>query len=261
MKRSLTWIFLILFVLASVAYAGNFGVRKRAKRPHEYGNVLMNNYSERNNIAPVIFNHWLHRALYTCRLCHVDLGFGMEANSTGVTEDDNDNGFYCSACHNGEEAFASVEKDEMGNESKNCYKCHSYGRKVKFEKNFYEYTKDFPKAHYGDKLNWLETEQGGLIKLVDYLEGYSIKMRTLKQTKDIDIKSRELGIQDIIFSHKKHSVWNGCELCHPEIFGIKKGATVYSMQDIFEGKYCGACHGIVAFPNTDCQLCHVKDVY
>ncbi|RME69400.1 MAG: hypothetical protein D6778_00550, partial [Nitrospirae bacterium] len=55
--------------------------------------------------------------------------------------------------------------------------------------------------------------------------------------------------------------WNGCELCHPDIFGVKKGATHYSMQDIFNGKFCGACHGKVAFALYDCRLCHTKDVY
>ncbi len=48
---------------------------------------------------------------------------------------------------------------------------------------------------------------------------------------------------------------------HPEIFaGIKRGMTKYSMSEIFEGKYCGACHMSVAFPTTDCQRCHSKPV-
>ena len=64
----------------------------------------------------------------------------------------------------------------------------------------------------------------------------------------------------IILSHDKHSVWNGCELCHPQIFPIRKGEKVYDMQDIFDGSFCGACHGSVAFPNTDCRLCHTEDV-
>ena len=66
---------------------------------------------------------------------------------------------------------------------------------------------------------------------------------------------------DIIFSHRKHTVWNGCELCHPEIFvGVKKGSSRYSMATIFEGNSCGACHNMVAFPLTDCQRCHTKAV-
>lgn len=65
---------------------------------------------------------------------------------------------------------------------------------------------------------------------------------------------------EIVFSHNKHSVWNGCELCHPDLFGVEKGKTKYTMQDVFDGLYCGACHGKVAFSNLDCQLCHLKEV-
>jgi c(7)-type cytochrome triheme protein len=64
----------------------------------------------------------------------------------------------------------------------------------------------------------------------------------------------------IIFSHKKHAVWNGCELCHPEIFKIKKGTTNFTMFEIFEGKYCGICHGKVSFPSLDCQRCHTEEM-
>jgi c(7)-type cytochrome triheme protein len=254
-------ILLLVAAFATVAYAQGRGVLKRAQRPHEYGNVVMNNSSERNNMAPVVYNHWLHRAKYTCRLCHIDLGIGMEANSTGITEEDNLNGLYCGACHEGTIAFGPEEKDKEGNVVKNCYLCHSYGRKVKFRKNFYQFTKGWPKSRFGNRVDWLQVEARGLVELTDYLEGYSIRRKALKQTKDINIKSKELGIPDIIFSHKKHTVWMGCEVCHPAIFGVKKGSTKFSMQDIFDGKFCGSCHGKVAFPNTDCQLCHTTDVY
>ncbi len=51
--------------------------------------------------------------------------------------------------------------------------------------------------------------------------------------------------------------WNGCEVCHPEIFmGRKRGATKYSMQEIEQDKFCGACHTTVAFPVEDCGRCH-----
>jgi c(7)-type cytochrome triheme protein len=249
----------LLALSASLVFAQ--GMVKRAKRADKYGNVVINNFSEKNNIAPVVFNHWLHRAEYTCRLCHVDLGFGMQPNSTQMTEQDNLDGMYCGACHNGEEAFGPKEHDDAGNEMKNCELCHSYGLKVKFKKRFAPFFKGYPKARLGNKVDWLKAEEQGLVKLKDYLEGHSIPRKTLKQTKDISIKSKEPGLPEIIFSHKKHTIWNGCELCHPMIFGVKKGSTVYSMQDIFDGKYCGACHGKVAFPNADCQLCHTTEVY
>jgi hypothetical protein len=35
---------------------------------------------------------------------------------------------------------------------------------------------------------------------------------------------------NVTFSHKKHALWNGCELCHPDIFpSVKKGTIEYSM--------------------------------
>jgi c(7)-type cytochrome triheme protein len=251
----------IFFVMCSLVMAQTFGIKKRPPKPHEYGNILINNYSEKNNIAPVVFKHWLHRSKYTCRLCHVDIGFAMQARGTGIREDDNKNGLYCGVCHNGKESFAPEEKDILGNVKKNCDRCHSYGREVKFKYDFYDFKRKFPRSRFGNKIDWLKAEEKGLIKLKDYIEGVSFKRKPLKIPKETELKAKEVGMPDIIFSHKKHAVWNGCELCHPDIFGIKKGVTVYSMQDIFNGKYCGACHGKVAFPNTDCRLCHTKDVF
>ena len=66
------------------------------------------------------------RAKYTCRVCHVDIGFSMRAGETGITEEYNNNGFYCGACHNGVEAFGPYEGKEPGTETANCDRCHSY---------------------------------------------------------------------------------------------------------------------------------------
>ena len=96
---------------------------------------------------------------------------------------------------------------------------------------------------------------------MDYLEGVSIKGMQIKDPGELDLKPQQKNMPEIIFSHAKHTKWSGCELCHPEIFGVKKGSQPYSMEDIFAGKYCGVCHGPVAFPNMDCQRCHTKLVY
>jgi c(7)-type cytochrome triheme protein len=262
MKRKGVFVIVGVLVFASVVFAQTFGVKKRALKADEFGDVVINNFSEKNDIAPVVFKHWLHRLQYTCRLCHVDLGFAMEAGGTEIREEDNRNGLYCGACHHkGKEAFPAEKKGRSGKITKQCDRCHSYGKDVKFEKDFYESVKGFPRARFGNKVDWLKAEEKGQIKLKDYLEGITIKRKALKIPLDTEIKSQELGMPDIVFSHQKHAVWNGCELCHPEIFGVKKGVTVYSMQDIFEGRFCGACHGKVAFVNQDCQLCHTKDVY
>lgn len=251
----------VMVALAFSAYAETYGVRHRRPKPHEFGNVTMNNHSEKNNVAPVVFSHWLHRSKYTCRLCHVDIGFAMTEGATLGTCSDNKNGFYCGACHNGKEAFAPIEKRVVGGEVKNCDRCHSLGKKVEFENEFYKFRKDLPSERFGNGIDWLKTEEQKLVKLKDYLEGVSFKRKRLEEREEFSIKTNEMRIPEIIFSHKKHTVWSGCELCHPEIFGIKKGRNDYTMQQIFNGKYCGACHGIVAFTTLDCRRCHTKEVY
>lgn len=263
MKRKAEGLFVFALILccASFVFAETFGVKKRAPRPEEYGNVVINNFSEQNNIAPVVFKHWLHRAKFTCRLCHVDLGFAMEGGGTGIREQDVRNGIYCGACHNGKIAFRWEARNALGKIKKNCDRCHSYGRKVQFKNDFYKFTKGFPRARFGNRVDWLKAQEMGLIKLQDAIKGITIKRRALKIPLDTEIEAKVPEMPDIIFSHKKHSVWNGCELCHPEIFGVRKGSTKFGMQDIFDGKYCGACHGKVAFMNLDCQLCHSKSVF
>ena len=119
----------------------------------------------------------------------------------------------------------------------------------------------FPKERFGNGIDWEKAEADGHIKPLDFLEGVSIPRKSLTVQKDFSLDTKVEGMPAIIFSHKKHTVWNGCEVCHPEIFiGVKKGATKYSMIEIFDGKYCGVCHGKVAFPTLDCQRCHTKPV-
>ncbi len=252
----------ILLVMSAVfATAQSAGMLKKKVPRGEYGNVIINNFSEKKNIAPVVFNHWLHRAKYTCRLCHIDIGFAMQAGGTKMTEADNNKGLYCGACHNGKEAFAAEEKKLAGLVVRpECDRCHSYGKKVDFHIDFSQFTEDFPKSRFGNGVDWISAEKQGFVKVKDYLEGFSIKGKSLSYAGETELKAQAEGMPDIIFSHKKHAVWNGCELCHPDVFGVKKGATKYSMQEIFEGKYCGVCHGKVAFPSLDCKLCHSKEV-
>ena len=258
-KKLLLLAFSILYVTA--VSAQTFGTKKRSPKPDEYGNVVIDNFSTDARIAPVEFSHWLHRAKYTCRLCHVDLGFSMITGDTRIEEKDNRNGLYCGACHNGRISFSHEIKDREGQGISNCDRCHSVGKNIQPEVEFYTFIKDFPRSRFGNRVDWLEAEERGLVRLRDYLKGVSIKRDKLIAPQDIEMDARFAEMPDIIFSHEKHTVWNGCELCHPAIFNIKKSSTVFDMQEIFNGRYCGACHGKVAFTNMDCQLCHSKEVH
>lgn len=81
----------------------------------EYGDVLINNYSEAAGMRPVVFPHWFHRIRFRCKVCHADLGFQMQAGSNQINMLKIIDGEYCGACHNGEVAW-SVET---------CDLCHS----------------------------------------------------------------------------------------------------------------------------------------
>ncbi|MDH3451844.1 MAG: hypothetical protein OEN20_05440, partial [Gammaproteobacteria bacterium] len=81
----------------------------------EYGDVVINNYSDEAEMRPVVFPHWFHRIRFRCKVCHADLGFQFKAGGNDINMLKIIDGEYCGACHNGEIAW-SVE---------NCDLCHS----------------------------------------------------------------------------------------------------------------------------------------
>jgi c(7)-type cytochrome triheme protein len=259
----IAWVLVLVIATAVVAEPGSG--KKRRPLPHEFGRVVLNNASEKAGLAPVVFDHWLHRAKFTCRLCHVDVGLAMSPGGTGITAADNAAGFYCGACHNGksmdggEKVFESCNAADARAPKATCLRCHSLGKNVTREYDFATFTRGFPKGRFGNGVDWEKAEADGHVKPIDVLAGVSVPRATLASQKDFDLNPEQRGMPDIIFSHAKHTVWNGCELCHPDIFGaVKRGSVKYTMQDIFDGKSCGACHVTVAFPLQDCQRCHVK---
>ncbi len=81
----------------------------------EYGDVVLNEYSEDAGMRPVVFPHWFHRIRFRCKVCHGDLGFAFKAGGNNIDMLKIIDGQYCGACHNGDVAW-SIE---------NCELCHS----------------------------------------------------------------------------------------------------------------------------------------
>lgn len=81
----------------------------------EYGDVVMNSYSDGAGMRPVVFPHWFHRVRFRCKVCHADLGFRFKAGGNEINMLKIIDGQFCGACHNGGLAW-SVE---------NCNLCHS----------------------------------------------------------------------------------------------------------------------------------------
>ncbi|HZO00396.1 MAG TPA: c(7)-type cytochrome triheme domain-containing protein [Burkholderiales bacterium] len=97
--------------LAAAALALGSGSTARA----EYGDVVINNHSDKAGMRPAVFPHWFHRIRFACKVCHADLGFAMRAGGNDINMVRIIDGQFCGACHNGEVAW-SIE---------NCNLCHT----------------------------------------------------------------------------------------------------------------------------------------
>ena len=76
---------------------------------------------------------------------------------------------------------------------------------------------------------------------------------------DLNIVREVKGsMPDVVYPHKQHTEWLDCSNCHPAIFKPQKGANQISMAGILLGQACGACHGKVAFPVSECRICHSR---
>lgn len=81
----------------------------------EFGDVVINNYSDKAGMRPVVFPHWFHRVRFACKVCHADLGFKFKAGGNEIDMVKIIDGQFCGACHNGNIAW-SVNT---------CNLCHS----------------------------------------------------------------------------------------------------------------------------------------
>ena len=115
-----------------------------------------------------------------------------------------------------------------------------------------EAMKDFPRDNAGI-INWVKVLNQDLIEPRQSLNGDQVMFPV-----DFDIIFKNTGsMPNVRFPHKPHTQWLTCANCHPAIFLPQKGGNPITMSAIIQGKYCGVCHGKVAFPPTmNCGRCH-----
>ena len=101
-------------IFMALAFGPLLGVNALEARA-EYGDIVINNYSDASGMRPVVFPHWFHRIRYRCKVCHADLGFKFKAGGNEINMVKVIDGQFCGACHNGDVAW-NVE---------NCNLCHS----------------------------------------------------------------------------------------------------------------------------------------
>jgi len=235
--------------------------------PQDYGRVVLDNFSRKAGMDPVRFDHFTHRSRFTCRLCHVDVGFAMAVGATKVSAATNESGFHCGACHDGKRViggkavFASCTAIKPASGTGTCERCHHRDDAVARREAYYAFAADLPRARVGGGVDWEVAEASGQIRPADHVEGLTLPRRRLEMDRDVALDSRGSWMSNVVFSHKKHAVWNGCEVCHPEIFPqTQRDAMKFTMIEIGNGLYCGVCHDKVAFPLADCDRCHTESM-
>ncbi len=111
-----------------------------------------------------------------------------------------------------------------------------------------------PKDNAGN-VDWVKALRQGTIKPLDSLDPKKPPAPVI----DLDITFRVKGdLPDVIYPHYPHTQWLACNNCHPKIFIMQAGANKITMKKIEEGQFCGRCHGVVAFPLSNCTRCHSK---
>ncbi|HEY6837818.1 MAG TPA: c(7)-type cytochrome triheme domain-containing protein [Geobacteraceae bacterium] len=249
-KTGLTAAILIAILLAPLHLWGDeFFNLPQLPPPEGFGTLLINRTSVKKGMKPVVFSHWQHRLKYTCRVCHGELEFTMEVNTTEITEMGNRRGRFCGACHNGKVAFKA---------NGNCDRCHTGDIRAGSEK-FPDVVAatPFPRSEFGNGIDWAAALRNDVIAPRTFLK---TKSSDLPFDKLLVLEAEMSMIPPAVFPHKSHTDWLDCSNCHPDIFNIKKKTTKhFAMAAILRGEFCGACHLNVAFPMNDCMRCHPKN--
>jgi len=253
-------------LLALLAALGPPAAAMTMPAPERYGHVTLDRATRQAQVPPVGFEHWRHRAQFTCRLCHVDIGFAMRAGASEVSADTNREGYHCGACHDGKRRFrgkpifAACDGTRQVEPGSACARCHRPEDGARARREYDLATQGLPR-NWAGLVDWERAEAAGTIRPADFLQGISIKRDVIQNQREIVIPSRAGWMSSVLFSHPKHAVWNGCEVCHPDIFPNVGGQERrYTMLGINAGEACGACHVKVAFPLAECERCHVKPV-
>ena len=114
-----------------------------------------------------------------------------------------------------------------------------------------------PSTSKGD-IDWVTAIQEEILNPKSSLEGDSEPAGSVLDLDIIFNVSNAYFVPNVVFPHKPHTLWLGCNNCHPSIFSMKQGGNPVTMDRIAKGEYCGRCHGVVAFSIRDCFRCHSR---
>ena len=211
-----------------------------------------------HNSFAVAFPHSTPTTWLSCGSCHPDIFPLPRGQREPITMAKIRQGKFCGVCH-GKVSF-SVEG--------RCARCHTAlparepwappeepTRPIEKARGWEEASLILPTKD--EAPDWTAALVKGVITPRPGIEP-DAKEQPIFSSDVVRTPSEEMGgeLLKVVFPHSVHTAWLKCESCHPEPFQMKAGATPISMEEIHEGKYCGVCHGTVAFPRTSCNRCH-----
>ncbi len=180
-----------------------------------------------NPAFKVTFSHAKHGQWLSCANCH-DSIFEMKSGDVLPAPDVHTNR-YCATCH-GPVAFDTKS---------GCTLCH---------------LQNIPRDPTG-RVDWNRALNDNLISP---RPGRMANAEPQPQL-DLDVVMESSGQPTFkaIFAHASHTKWLSCQNCHPRLFPTASKLEGVKAIDLHSRRYCGSCHGSVAFGiTTTCRPCH-----
>lgn len=130
-------------------------------------------------------------------------------------------------------------------ESIPCFKCHSYKKFSSAEKASF--------AHVIHRDTGYHCNQCHIFKAHSHMRTNAALCNNCHNLRIFAYKKSGFPSW---FNHESHSK-PGCKQCHAAVFRMKKGSEKITMDLIYQGRQCGACHdGKKAFSSSECAKCH-----
>ncbi len=127
-----------------------------------------------------------------------------------------------------------------------CFGCHSYEKFTTIEKGMFSHQQHIDSGYHCNQCHDVKGHKLMIINKNVCNTCHNLKKITLKKT-----------VLPSNFDHEIHSSLFSCKDCHPKLFLMKIGSSTVTMNDIYKGEYCGACHnGKKAFSSSECSKCH-----
>lgn len=137
-----------------------------------------------------------------------------------------------------------ISRDEAMGELP-CFKCHSYQKFISPEKGVFSHRVHADTGYHCNQCHISRAHR--------FMKTDTSACNTCHNIKTFTYAASGFPAK---FNHESHAKL-GCRECHQGVFPMKKGLSRMTMDAMYQGRYCGACHnGKKAFPSSECARCH-----